>query len=89
MVVKSERPATKHLDDPTFIRAYAEAHARREQWRAGIEQLVREILELEEDHLRDPSAVPSAAEIRAEISQNIPPEEKFSDIVIAMREESP
>ncbi len=89
MVIKSERPITKQLDDPTFIRAYTEAHARREEWRAGIEELVREILELEEGQPRYPNAVPSAAEIRAEISQSIPPEEKFSDIVIAMREESP
>lgn len=90
MVIESKQPPARaeHLDDPAFIRAFVEAQSRRDQWQASVDQLVRDMLGLRADEALDPASVPSAAEIRAEISRNVPQDEKLSDMVVAMREES-
>ena len=49
--------------------------------------LVRMLLGLEEDQPFDPASVPSATEIREQMTQYIPEEERFSDLIVAMREE--
>lgn len=79
MVIKSEQLPSRvgYLNDLTFIRAYVEAQGRREQWQAGLDQIVRDILGLATDQPLDPATVPSAAEIRTEMSQTLPQDEKL------------
>jgi hypothetical protein len=90
MVIESEHPPihVRYPNDLAFIRAYVEAQSWREQWQAGIDQVVRDILGLATDQPLDLATVPSAAEIRAGISQTIPHDKKLSDMIVTMREES-
>lgn len=77
----------KQIIDPLMLKAYAQALEHKERWEAGIDQLIREVLGLEDDQPLDPATVPSADEIRREMGQYIPEDEKFSDLIVAMREE--
>jgi hypothetical protein len=65
----------------------AEVLVREKRWQATIHHLIRVLLGLEDDQAFDPASVPSAAEIREQMTQHIPEEEKFSDLIVAMREE--
>jgi len=65
----------------------AEVLAYEKDWQVAIHQLIRELLGLEDHQAFDPASVPSAAEIREQMTQYIPEEEKFSDLIVVMREE--
>jgi len=65
----------------------AEILASENRWQTTIHRLVRMLLGLEEDQPFDPASVPSATEIREQMTQYIPEEERFSDLIVAMREE--
>ncbi len=55
-----------------------------ELWQNSIDRLLREMAGLREN---EPLDIPSAQEIREEISKHIPPDVKLSDEIVAMREE--
>lgn len=65
----------------------AEVLAHEKRWQVTIHQLICVLLGLEDDQAFDPASVPSAAEIREQMTQYIPEEEKFSNLIVAMREE--
>jgi len=76
-----------HLVDPLLIRVYEEVLTRRRRWQEIVQRTIRTILGLGDTDPFDPTTVPSAAEIRVQISQHLPYEEKLSSLVVAMREE--
>ncbi|MEI9476370.1 MAG: hypothetical protein WCO26_07315 [Deltaproteobacteria bacterium] len=78
---------SKQITDPLMLKAYTEALKQKHRWQASIDELIREVLGLKSDQPFDPSAVPSAEEIRKEMSRYIPENEKLSDLLIALREE--
>jgi len=79
--------SAKAITDPLILKAYAEALKHKERWQTGIDQLISEVLGLEGDQAFDPAAVPSANEIRRQMSRYIPKSEKLSDLIVSMREE--
>jgi len=68
-------------------RLSAEGFAPEQRWHATIHHLVRALFGLEDEQAFDPASVPSAAAIREQMTQYIPEEERFSDLIVAMREE--
>ena len=78
---------TKPTSDPLVLKAYSEALKQKQKWRTNIDQLIRDILGLKDDQSLDPGTIPSAEEIRKEMSQYIPESEKLSDLISVMREE--
>lgn len=56
-------------------------------WQDTVDQLLHQILGLTEDESMDLSTIPSACEVREELSRYIPHGHKLSDEIIAMRDE--
>ncbi len=81
----SQLPAS--LADPLMLRVYEETFIQRQRWQAIIRQTIRRLLGLGEDEAFDPDTVLSAAEIRVQMSEHVPYEEKLSSLIVAMREE--
>ena len=79
--------STKATSDPLFLKAYSEALKQKQKWRTSIDQLIRDILGLKNDQSLDPGTIPTAEEIRKEMSRYISEGEKLSDLVAVMREE--
>jgi len=77
----------RSLVDPLLIRVYEEVLARRRRWRDIIQRTIRMALGLGDSDAFDPTTVLSAAEIRVQISEHLPYEERLSSLVVAMREE--
>jgi hypothetical protein len=75
------------LADPLLIRVYEEVLARRQRWQESIQRTIRTVLGLGDTDPFDPDTVLSAAEIRAQMSEHLPYEEKLSGLIVAMREE--
>ena len=76
----------KPVSDPLLLKAYSEALKQKQRWRTNIDQLIRDILGLKNDQSLDPAAIPSAEQIRKEMSRYIPESEKLSDLIVVMRE---
>jgi len=78
---------SKVITDPLMLKAYAQGLKQKERWQTGIDHLISDMLGLRGDQPFDPAAVPSANEIRRQMSRYIPKSEKLSDLIVAMREE--
>lgn len=77
----------RSLADPLMIRVYEEALTQRQRWQDMIQQTIRMVLGLSDAERFDSDEVLSAAEIRLQMSEHLPYEEKLSSLVVAMREE--
>lgn len=74
------------VTDPLMLRAYTEALKQKQKWQASIDELIRVVLDLGYGQSLDPGRIPSAEEIRKEMTHYIPENEKLSDVLITIRE---
>jgi len=83
----ADRALPQRFTDPLLIRAYAEALNRKERWQASIDRLIRDVLSLDADYPLEKIAIPSAQQIRQQLGEYLPSDDKLSDLIVSLREE--
>lgn len=71
--------------DPALLRAYQATIAERRRWEASVQQVVQALIGGSDAVTLD--AIPTAAEIRAQMRQHVPHTVRLSEQIIREREE--
>ncbi len=77
----------RRFTDPLLIRAYAEALSQKGRWQESIDRLIRDVLNLDADYPLETMAIPSAQQIRQQLGEYLPSDDKLSDLIVSLREE--
>lgn len=71
--------------DPALLRAYQATIGERRRWEASVQQAVQALMGVSEQVALD--ALPTAAEIRAQMREHVPYTERLSEQIVRDREE--
>jgi hypothetical protein len=77
----------QRFTDPFLIKAYAEALSQKGKWQESIDKLIRDVLNLEADYPLETMTIPSAHQIRQQLEEYLPSDDKLSDLIVSLREE--
>ncbi len=77
----------QRFTDPLLIKACAEALTQKARWQERIDRLIRDVLNLDADYSLETMAIPSARQIRQQLEEYLPSDDKLSDLVVSLREE--
>ena len=83
----ADQVLSKQFTDPLLIEAYAEALGRKSRWQESIDRLIRNVLNLDADYPLEKIAVPSAQQIRQQLAEYLPADDKLSGLIVSLREE--
>ncbi len=83
----ADQVLSQQFTDPLLIKAYAEALGRKSRWQESIDRLIRDVLSLDADYPLETVVIPSAQQIRQQLGEYLPFEDRLSDLVVSLREE--
>ncbi|HID63402.1 MAG TPA: hypothetical protein EYP49_11780 [Anaerolineae bacterium] len=83
----ADQVLSQQFTDPVLIKACAEALGRKSRWQESIDRLIRDVLNLDADYPLETVVIPSAQQIRQQLAEYLPFEDKLSDLIVSLREE--